>query len=116
MADPTSVNGKATDAATQANAQILGVSSAQSMAMVYQTMAQSVALSMQNAVAAQQQMQTLSQAITSQAVQSIMSIDTDSIHRRTLLQTIDSDVLSQLTELISLLSKTQQTDPTPDQS
>lgn len=68
MASPTLVNGQITDAVTQANVTVLGNAAANAMATVYQVMAHSVGLSMQNAVAHQQRMNTLSNGVTTQGV------------------------------------------------
>ena len=114
MADPTSVQRKVTDAVTQANASVLGPASAHALAMTYQAMAQSVALSMQNAVAAQQEMRLLSQAMIAQAVQSIMSIDVRTTAREAQPGLPGPHLLGQLTELLSTLTKAQQADTTLD--
>lgn len=55
MSSPTEVNGRITDAVTQTNVEIAGVAPAQAMATVYQNMAHSIALSIQNATLGQQQ-------------------------------------------------------------
>jgi hypothetical protein len=68
MADPTLVNGQITDAVTQSGVTLLGNSAAQAMATIYQVMAHSVGLSMQNAVAHQQRMNTLSNGVTVRSV------------------------------------------------
>ncbi|NEO33556.1 MAG: RebB like protein [Symploca sp. SIO3C6] len=68
------VNSQITDAVTQANVKVLGDAPAQSMGMVYQTMAHSLSLSMQNAVSAQNGMQQLNAAIISTACRRIMSL------------------------------------------
>lgn len=68
MADPTLVNGQITDAVTQANVKVLGDAPAMAMGTVYQTMAQSIGLSMQNAVANQQNMNTLAIAVLTRSV------------------------------------------------
>ena len=73
MAD-TVVNSKITDAITQTNVKVLAEAPAQSMAMVYQTMAHSISLSMQNAVSSQNAMQQLNAAIISTACRQIMSL------------------------------------------
>jgi hypothetical protein len=72
MAD--TVNSQITDAVTQTNVKLLGDAPAQSMAMVYQAMAHSLSLSMQNAVSAQNGMQQLNAAIISTACRQIMSL------------------------------------------
>jgi tRNA A37 threonylcarbamoyltransferase TsaD len=68
MADPTLVDGQITDAVTQANVKVLGDAPAMAMGTVFQTTAQSIGLSMQNAVAAQQMMNRLTVAIAARVV------------------------------------------------
>ncbi|HUC19056.1 MAG TPA: RebB family R body protein [Acetobacteraceae bacterium] len=68
MAYPTRVKGQITDAVSQTGATLLGNSAAHAMAAVYQVMAHSVGLSMQNAVANQQRMNTLSNGVTARSV------------------------------------------------
>ena len=70
----TVVNSQITDAVTQTNVKVLAEAPAQSMAMVYQTMAHSLSLSMQNAVSSQSAMQQLNTAIISTACRQIMSL------------------------------------------
>lgn len=92
MADPTAVNpqitdatapgsntvnSQVTDAVTQANLKVLGEAPAMAMGTIYQAMAQSVGLSMQNAVSAQQQMNTIAAAATAQGVNLIYSVPTE---------------------------------------
>lgn len=92
MADPTLVNGQitdatqpgssgvnsqVTDAVTQANVKVLGDAPAMAMGTVYQAMAQSVGLSMQNAVSAQAQMTAIAQAATAQGINLIYSVPTE---------------------------------------
>ena len=66
------VNGQITDAVTQTNVKVLGEAPAQALSVVYQTMAHSLSLSMQNASSTQQQMQQIGHAIVAQAVTNIM--------------------------------------------
>lgn len=72
--DKTVVNSQITDAVTQTNVKVLAEAPAQSMAMVYQTMAHSISLSMQNAVSSQNSMQQLNAAIIAHACKQIMSL------------------------------------------
>lgn len=67
------VNEQVTDAVTQANVKVLGEAPAQSMAMVYQTMAHSISLAMQNAQQAQGGLQQIGNAVTSSAVTMILN-------------------------------------------
>jgi hypothetical protein len=76
MAFPTAVNDQVTDAVTQSNVKVIGEAPAMAMGTVYQTMAHSTGILFQNAVASQQQMNTLSQAATNQGIMQIYSMNT----------------------------------------
>ncbi len=71
MADNTSVNSQITDAVTQTNVKVVAEAPAQSMAMVYQTMAHSISLAMENAMQAQGGLQQIGNAVTSSGVRMI---------------------------------------------
>ena len=73
MADTTTVNGQITDAATQANAQIASSGSAHALASLMQAMSHAAGLAMHNAVAAQQNMAILHQAVTAKCVTHILN-------------------------------------------
>ena len=66
MPGDTPVNSQITDAITQANVKILADAPAQAMGNVYQTFAQVVGASMQNAVNNQQSNNTIDTAVTTQ--------------------------------------------------
>lgn len=74
MADNTPVNSQITDAVTQTNVKVLGEAPAQALAALYQTMAHSISLSMQNAMQAQGGLQQIGNAITSTACKQILEI------------------------------------------
>ena len=74
MATDTAVNSQITDAVTQTNVKVLGEAPAQAMALVYQTMAHSISLAMQNAMQAQGGLQQISNAVTSSAVKMILEV------------------------------------------
>lgn len=76
MAFPTAVNSQITDAITQANAKVIAESPAMAMGSLYQAIAHSTGLLFENAVAAQQQQNTLAQAAANQGVMQIYSVDT----------------------------------------
>lgn len=76
MALDTAVNSQITDSVTQANVKTPGDSPALSMSNIYQVVSQSLGLSAQNAVEAQQQSNIIHQAATTQGVNLIYSIDT----------------------------------------
>jgi len=75
MADPTLVNGQITDAVTQTNVKILGEAPGQALGTLYQVMAHSVGIGMQNATTAQQNGTTLGQAVAAQGVSLIYTLD-----------------------------------------
>jgi hypothetical protein len=101
MADPTALNGQITDAVTQANVKVLGDAPAQALGTVYQTAAQVVSLAMQNATAAQQQLNTVSQAVTTQGANSVLTLDTTATARASLALTTGNDLATQLAQLLA---------------
>lgn len=74
MAD--TVNSQITDSVTQSNAKVLADAPAMAMGSLYQTMAHSLGILMENSVTAQQNMNILGQAATTQGVNLIYSVDT----------------------------------------
>jgi len=73
MADNTPVNSQITDAVTQNNVKVVAEAPAQAMGLVYQTMAHSISLSMQNAQQAQGGLQQIGNAVTSSAITMILA-------------------------------------------
>lgn len=73
---PDIVNPQITDAVTQTNTSVLSDAPAMAMGTLYQSLAHSVGLMMQNAVSAQQQLNIAAQAATNQGVIQIYSLDT----------------------------------------
>ncbi|GAA4794562.1 hypothetical protein GCM10023307_20240 [Lysobacter hankyongensis] len=76
MAFPTAVNDQITDSITQSNIKVVGESPAFAMSSIYQSLAHSTGILFENAVAAQQQQNTLAQAAANQGVMQIYSLDT----------------------------------------
>lgn len=76
MAFPTAVNAQITDAVTQSNVKVVGEAPAIAMGSIYQSLAHSTGILFENAVAAQQQMNTIAQAAANQGVIQIYSLDT----------------------------------------
>ena len=70
------VNPQITDAVTQTNVNVVGEAPAMAMGSLYQTAAMASSVSLQNAVAAQQAQQMLSEAVANQGVMQIYSLDT----------------------------------------
>ena len=68
MAFPTAVNSQITDAVTQADLQVVGVSPAVALGNLYQATAQALANAAHNATAAQQQAWITAQAATTAGV------------------------------------------------
>jgi hypothetical protein len=81
MAAGTPVNSQITDAVTQANSMVLAIAPAQALGAIYQVMAQATGLSMQNAVAHQQQMNAITSAVTTQGVNLLYGVPTASAAR-----------------------------------
>ena len=79
MALPTPVNSQITDAVTQANVKVLADSPAMALSNLYQITSQSLGLSAQNAVMAQQQSNIIHQASTTQGVNLIYAVDTAAV-------------------------------------
>lgn len=72
MADETTVNCQVTDAVAQVNATVVSSSEALARAMADQVMAHAIGLAMQNAVAQQQQLYMLRNALTTAATRAIL--------------------------------------------
>ncbi|MFZ5636068.1 MAG: RebB family R body protein [Pseudomonadota bacterium] len=70
------VNSQITDAVTQSNVKVIAESPAFAMSSIYQSLAHSTGILFQNAVAAQQQQNTLAMAASNQGVMQIYSLDT----------------------------------------
>lgn len=76
MAFPTAVNSQITDAVTQSNVKVLGDAPAIAVAGLYQATAQAMANAAHNATSAQQQFNTLAQAVTTLCVKSLLGEQT----------------------------------------
>lgn len=72
MAYPTPINSQITDSITQSNVQVLGSSPAEAMGMLFQAVSSSLALAMQNAVANQQQVNTISSAASTKCINRLL--------------------------------------------
>ncbi len=71
---PDNVNPQITDAVTQTNGMVIGLSPAMAMGSLYQTIANSVAMASMNAVFAQQQANQVHQASTAQSVAMLLAL------------------------------------------
>ncbi|MZR31782.1 RebB family R body protein [Sneathiella litorea] len=110
MANDIPVNSQITDAITQSNLTVIGGAPAQSMGTVYQLMAQSVGVSMQNAVANQQSMNTIDNAIVSQGIAMLFSMDASveaKASQEILSGNVNAEIVSALQAIIVELKKAQ---------
>lgn len=103
MAFPTAVNSQITDAVTQSNVKVVGEAPAFAMGAIYQSLAHSTGILYANAVAAQQQMNTLAQAASNQGVMQIYSIDTTAAAGAT-DKVAQTGVADNLTSLLTVLN------------
>lgn len=94
-----------TDAVTQANVKVLGDSPALSLSNLYQTMSQSLSLSAQNAVTAQQQSNVVHQTSTTQGVSLLYSVDTAAVGSASskALRADTPDVLANMLAIVQAL-------------
>lgn len=106
MAFPTAVNNQITDAVTQSNVKVVAEAPAMAMGSLYQTMAHSTGILFQNAVSAQQQQNTLSQAAANQGVMQVYTLDTTAAAGATekVAQTGVSDNLTSLLTILNALN------------
>ena len=81
MADETEVNSQISDAVAQANASVIGSSEATAHAMADHIMAQAIGIAIQNAVAQQQHVYMLRNAITTAAARAILESDPEQAMR-----------------------------------
>ncbi len=110
MANDTPVNSQITDAVTQTNLTVIGGAPAQSMGTVYQMMAQAVGVSMQNAVANQQNMNTIDNAIVSQGIAMLYSLDSMSdakVMQEVMSGNANAEIVLALKAIVAELKKAQ---------
>ena len=103
MAFPTAVNDQITDAVTQSNVKVIGEAPAFAMGSMFQAAAHSTGILFENAVGAQQQQNSLSQAGTNQGVMQIYAVDTTAAAGAT-EKVAQTGVSDNLTSLLSVLN------------
>ena len=103
MAFPTAVNAQITDAVAQSNVKVVGEAPAFAMGAIYQSLAHSTGILYANAVAAQQQMNTIAQAAANQGVMQIYSLDTTAAAGAT-DKVAQTGVADDLTSLLAVLN------------
>ncbi|SUB01782.1 RebB family R body protein [Pannonibacter phragmitetus] len=106
MADPTTVNPMITDAVTQSNVKVVGEAPAVAISTLYQSMVHSTGILFENAVAAQQQQNSLAQAAANQGIMQIYTLDTTAAAGATekVAQTGVSDNLTSLLTVLNAFS------------
>ncbi|WP_333681815.1 RebB family R body protein [Dyella sp.] len=111
MADETTVNSQITDAITQVNASVGGSSDALARAMADQIMAHAVSVAIQNAVAQQQHVYMLRNAVTAAAVRAILDSDPEQALRFA-DEALRGDDLAETIERLSAIVKGKPADNT----
>jgi hypothetical protein len=104
MADETTVNSQITDAVTQVNASVNGSSEALARAMANQIMAHAVSVAIQNAVAQQQHVYMLRNAVTTAAARAILDSNPEQALRFA-NEAFNGDDLAQTIERLGALLK-----------
>lgn len=107
MATSTAVNSQITDAVTQSNVKVVGEAPAMAMGTIFQSLGHSTSILFQNAVSAQQQQNTLSQAAANQGLMQIYTVDTTAAAGAT-EKVAQSGVADNLTGLMTVLQTTRQ--------
>ncbi|MEI2456829.1 RebB family R body protein [Lysobacter firmicutimachus] len=102
MAYPTAVNNQITDAVTQSNVKVVGEAPAFAMGSMFQAAAHSTGILFENAVSAQQQQNSLSQAAANQGVMQIYTVDTTAAAGAT-EKIAQTGVADNLTSLMTVL-------------
>ena len=103
---PDNVNGAITDAVTQANVKVLADSPALSLSNLYQTVSQSLSLSVQNAVTMQQQSNIVHQATTTQGINLLYTVGTAAVAMAT-DETLEADTSENLVNLLGTVQALQ---------
>ena len=106
MVDATEVNSQISDAVSQVNETLAGVSNAMPRAMTDQLMAHAIGLAMQNAVAQQQQLYILRNAVTTAVARAILDSSPEEALRFASEALKGDDIAKTLENLDALLKNT----------
>lgn len=103
------VSERITDAVTQANVKVLGDSPAMSLSNLYQTISQSLSLSAQNAVMAQQQSNIIHQTTTTEGVSLLYALGTATLGGTTseVMQADDAESMANMLAIVQALKDSQ---------
>ena len=111
MAENTWMNSQITDAVTQSNVKVLGDAPAESMGMLYQMLAQSTGMSMQNMVANQQHKNSIDSAVVTGAVTVLYTLDTATTGKATQEILSGNPVAESMASLKGVMASFSKSDP-----
>ncbi|OUR80223.1 hypothetical protein A9Q83_02000 [Alphaproteobacteria bacterium 46_93_T64] len=105
MTEETYVNSQVTDAVAQTSMKVLGEAPAEAVGILYQQMAHSIGLALQNVIAQQQHSYTIHNAITLAASRQLLTVDPAAAAKASQELMADSAVTDNLAALQSVVSK-----------
>lgn len=111
MALPTPVNSQITDAVTQSGVNVIADAPTMAIGNLYQMVSNSLGLSVQNAVMAQQQSNIVHQASTTQGVNLVYALDTAAVANST--ETVSrADIPSDMLNVLGVVKGLSKKQPT----
>ncbi len=105
MTDSSYVNSQVTDAVAQTSMKVVGEAPAEAVAMLYQQMAHSIGLALQNTIAQQQHSYTIHNAITLAASRQLLTSDPAAAARTSQDLLKESAITENLAALQSVVTK-----------
>ncbi|MBL4907936.1 MAG: RebB family R body protein [Sneathiella sp.] len=105
MSEETYVNSQITDAVAQTSMKVVGEAPAEAMAMLYQQMAHSIGLALQNTIAQQQHSYTIHNAITLAASRQLLTTDPAAAARASQDLIVGSSITENLSALQAVVSE-----------
>ncbi|MEH6474923.1 MAG: RebB family R body protein [Sneathiella sp.] len=104
MTEETYVNSQVTDAVAQTSMKVLGEAPAEAVGVLYQQMAHSIGLALQNVIAQQQHSYTIHNAITLAASRQLLTVDPIAAAKASQDLMEDSSITDNLIALQSIVS------------
>ena len=104
MTEETYVNSQVTDAVAQTSMKVLGEAPAEAVGVLYQQMAHSIGLALQNVIAQQQHSYTIHNAITLAASRQLLTVDPIAAAKASQDLMEDSSITDNLVALQSIVS------------
>ncbi len=105
MTEETYVNSQITDAVAQTSMKVVGEAPAEAMAMLYQQMAHSIGLALQNTIAQQQHSYSIHNAITLAASRQLLTSDPAAAARASQELIVGSAITENLAALQAVVSE-----------